>query len=510
MKRLLEHFWGLIGRMTPSQIVLAVLMIVGMVVGTILIVNWAHAQYYTALYSNLSAEEAGQIVEQLGTMGVSYQISDNGHTISVPSTDVDETRMKLAVQGLPAPQNIGYALFDQNSIGMTDFLQKVNYRRALEGELARTISGLDEVAGARVHLVIPEERLFAEDQNKPSASVVLKLKGTTKLRERQLQGISYLIASAVEGMEPENVTLIDYDGNLLSSQMASDETAMLSSTQFDMRKNVEKYLENKAQTMLAGVIGPGRAIVRVTAELDFQQKNTTVESYNPDSIAIRSEQRTTQVGKESSGSHDTTTSAMASSTNDELEDVITNYEVPRIVSNIIGEVGSIKRLTVAVLVDGKYQDNVTPEGITETEYVPRTQEELDRFAGIIKNAVGFTDTRADKFEIVNVPFDNNMLQTAKDALDTGTDWNSYIEYGKKAGTLLIIVFAFFYVKKRVKRVFSAIAKYVPPPPPPPRLSAAEQEIVQQPQKPKLIDTMKSQAQGKHDEIAKVIKTMMSE
>ncbi len=510
MKRILEHFWGVIGRMAPSQIVLAVFTMVGLVVGTALILSWAQTQYYAPLYSNLGAEEAGQVIEQLGTMGVSYRIDDNGRSISVPSGDVDETRMKLAVQGLPTPQNIGYARFDQNNIGMTDFLQKVNYRRALEGELARTIGGLDEVASARVHLVIPEERLFEEDENPPTASIVLKLRGTIKLRQRQLQGISYLVASAVEGMSPDHVTLIDYDGNLLSSQTGRDETAMLSSTQFELRKNVERYLEQKAETMLAGVIGQGRTVVRITADLDFQQISTTVESFDPDSIAIRSEQRTTQRGSETSGAGDTTSGALSARADDQLEDVITNYEVPRKVSNIISEVGGIKRLTIAVLVDGNYEETISPEGIAETEYLPRSPEELDRFAAIIKNAVGFTETRQDQFEIVNVPFDNKLLQTSRQDLDSGADWGAYIEYGKKGGTFVLLILAFFYLKKRLKKVFAAVAKYVPPPPLPPRHLTTEQEIVQQPQQAKLIDTMKAQAQGKHDEIAKVIKTMMSE
>lgn len=509
MKRIFEHLWGVIGRMTPSQIVLAVFTIVGLIVGTVVIANWAQTQYYSPLYTNLSAEEAGQIIEQLRTRGISYEIGDNGRSISVPSEKVDETRMELAVQGLPSPQNIGYALFDENNIGMTDFLQKVNYRRALEGELARTIVGLDEVAAARVHLVIPEERLFEEDENPPTASVVMKMKGTQRLRERQLQGISYLVASAVEGMSPEHVTMIDYDGNLLSSQMGSDETAMLSSTQFDMRKNVEKYLEQKAQSMLAPVIGQGRAVVRVTADLNFQQISTTVESFNPDSVAIRSEQRTTQRGTETSGSPDTSAS-LAARTDDQLEDVITNYEVPRKVSNIVGEIGNINRLTVAVLVDGKYETNETPEGIIESEYIPRTEEELERFASIIKNAVGYTDNR-DKFDIVNVPFDNHVLGEDQEALDGGGfNLNDYIGYAKQIGTAVLVILAFFYVKKRLKRVFSAVAKYVPPPPPPSMHRVADPDIAQQPQKPKLIDTMKTQAQGKHDEIAKVIKTMMSE
>jgi flagellar M-ring protein FliF len=511
MKRIIEHLWSTVGRMAPSQIVLAVFVVVGVIGGTVLILTWAKAQYYVPLYSNLSAEEAGEVVNQLEVMGVGYEISDGGSSISVPSDVVDKTRMKLAAEGLPNPQNIGYALFDKSSIGMTDFLQKVNFRRALEGELARTIAGLEEVDGARVHLVIPEERLFEEDENPPSASVVLKLRGSSSLRKSQLRGISYLVASAVEGMAPENVTLIDYNGNLLSSERAGDETAMLSSTQFELRKNVEKYLEHKAETMLAGVIGPGRAIVRVTAELDFEQTSTVIESYDPDAIAIRSEQRTSQKATESSNQPTNGSQAQTSKVDDNVEDIITNYEVPKTVSNVIGEVGTIKRLSIAVLVDGTYEETISPEGVEELEYISRTPEELNRFAAITKNAVGYSDTRQDQFEIVNVPFDNAMLETAREELDGSGNWSTYFKYGRQIGLILLLVVAFFYLKKRVKRVLSAIAKYVPPPPPPPRAQTAEeQEIEQKPQKPKLIDTMKAQAQGKNEEIAKVIKTMMSE
>lgn len=528
MKRLFEHFYGVVGRMAPSQILLAAIVVVGMVAGTIMIVGWAKDQYFAPLYTGLSSEDAGKIVERLKELNIQYEIGDNGGSVSVPSSDVYETRMKLATAGLPSPQNIGYALLDQTNIGMTDFLQKVNYRRALEGELARTIIGLSEVAAARVHLVIPEDRLFREDQHAPTASVVLKLRGTMPLGKRQLQGVAYLVASSVEGMTPDKVTIIDSNGNLLSGMRASDESAMLSATQFDMRKNIEDYLEQKAQSLMSGVIGSGRAVVRVTAELNFEKSNTQIEQYDPDLVAIRSEQRTTQKGSQLEGALANpaagvagaseagaggaatiaTTPVATNTTSDNSEDVITNYEVSKTIRNIIGEVGSIKRLTVAVMVDGAYKEAKTPEGEITKEYQARSQEELNRFASIIKNAVGFSETRADQFEIVSMPFDNTMLETSLKELEQPSALTTYLPYGKKIGTILLLLVVFLYVKKMMKKMFSAIAKYVPPLPPPAPL--AEPEIAAKPQKPRLIDTMKTQAKGKNDEIAKVIKTMMAE
>jgi flagellar M-ring protein FliF len=532
MKRLFEHFYGVVGRMAPSQILLVAIVVIGMVAGTIMIVSWAKDQYFAPLYTGLSSEDAGKIVERLKELKIQYQIGDNGSSVSVPANDVYETRMKLATAGLPSPQNIGYALLDQTNIGMTDFLQKVNYRRALEGELARTIIGMSEVAAARVHLVIPEDRLFREDQHKPTASVVLKLRTTMPLSKRQLQGVAYLVASSVEGMTPDKVTIIDSGGNLLSGMQASDESAMLSATQFDMRKNIEDYLENKAQSLMSGVIGAGRAVVRVTAELNFEKSNTQIEQYDPDLVAIRSEQRTSQKGSQQEGALAQanpavgagtagvaeagaggaatipTTPVPTNTTSDNSEDVITNYEVSKTIRNIIGEVGSIKRLTVAVMVDGAYKETKTPEGEITKEYQARSQEDLNRFASIIKNAVGFSDARADQFEIVSLPFDNSMLETSRQELEQPSKLTTYLPYAKKIGTIALLLVAFLYVKKMLKKMFSAIAKYVPPPPPP--IPLTEPEIAAKPQKPRLIDTMKTQAKGKNDEIAKVIKTMMAE
>ncbi len=507
MKRIFDHFYQLIGRMTPSQVVMMAFVVVGLIAGTVMIFNFAKSQYYVPLYSNLAAEEAGKIVDKLNELKVAYEIGDGGKTVSVPSDQVYETRMKLASAGLPSPQNIGYALFDQTNFGMTDFVQKLNFRRALEGELARTIGSLTEVEAARVHLVIPEDKLFKEDQQKPSASVVVKLRGGTSLSKRQMQGIAYIVASSVEGMNADEVTIIDYDGNLLSGGQSSDPGAMLSATQFEMRKNVESYLEQKAQSMLGSVIGGGRSIVRVSAELNFEQNSTQIEEFNPDMVAVRSEQRTAARGNESESLPGTPPSTTSTSS-DDATDVITNYEVSKTVKNIIGEVGSIERLSVAVMVDGNYQDTTNAEGITERKFISRTPEELERFASIIKNAVGYTEARADVFTIVDVPFDNSLMVTTREELDTVTTITNYWHYGKTVIWILVGVLAFFYLKKKLKRVFTAIARYVPPPPPPSPIQA--EEIQQKPQKPKLIDTMRAQTKGRPDEIAKVIRTIMAE
>lgn len=508
MKRIFEHFYQVIGRMTPSQVVLGALILVGMIAGTIMIVSWAKSQYFVPLYSNLASEEAGKIIDKLNEMNIKYEIGDGGGSISVPSDDVYETRMKLASAGLPSPQNIGYALFDQTNLGMTDFVQKLNYRRALEGELARTIGSLTEVSACRVHMVIPEDKLFKEDQNPPSASVVLKLNGAASLSKRQLQGVAYIVASSVEGMKPENVTIIDYDGNLLTGPQSNDPTAMMSATQFEMRKNVESYLEQKAQSMLGGVIGNGRAVVRVSAELNFEQNSTQIEEYNPEMVAVRSEQRTASKGNEQESIPGVPPVTTSSNSND-ANDVITNYEVSKTIKSIIGEVGSIKRLTVAVMVDGNYEETTNPEGVTEQKFINRSPEEMERFASIIKNAVGYSEARADLFTIVDLPFDNSFLVESRKELDNSGNFETYLYYGKKVGFVLMILAGLWYVKRTLKKLFAAIAKYVPAPPPPPA-PPIEEHIQQKPQKPKLIDTMKVQTKGKPDEIAKVIRTIMAE
>ncbi len=286
LKNLFKNIGEFIRMMSPSQAIMLFGVVAGIIVGVFVISNWVYSVNYSTLYSNLEPSEAGEIVSYLNEREIPYKLTDGGKNIAVPSDDVYSVRISLASQGLPRTGNIGYSIFDQSNLGMTEFLQNLNFRRALEGELMRTIMQLSDVQAARVHIVMPKDRLFKKDQVEATASVVLKLKRPDGLTKSQIAGITHLVASSVEGLKPGNISILDYNGNLLSSEMKSDVLAGLSSSQLEVRKNVETYLEDKAQTMLDGVIGTGRSIVRVTAELDFQQMEKTSEMYDPNSAVV--------------------------------------------------------------------------------------------------------------------------------------------------------------------------------------------------------------------------------
>ncbi|MFQ5498453.1 MAG: flagellar basal-body MS-ring/collar protein FliF, partial [Candidatus Zixiibacteriota bacterium] len=371
----------------------------------------------------------------------------------------------------------------------------------------------NEVQAARVHIVMPKERLFREDKKEASASVLLKLSGGQTLSKQKVAGISHLVASSVEGLSPDNITIVDYDGNLLSSGQKSDAVAGLSSSQLDVRKQVETYLENKAQTMLNDVLGAGTSVIRVTADLDFQQLERTSETYDPNAPSIRSEERV----KSSNTISDKAAEAEESTEDGSSETVVTNYELNKTVEHIIGSSGSISRLAVAVMVDGIYTPTENADGGTEMIYQPRSQEELDRLAAIVRNAVGYDQQRNDQIEMVNIAFDRRDLQQDRDALDSVYQRDFYFQIGQKVGYVLMIILALLYVRKKSRKLFAALGKLMPPPAPvraTVEATAIEDEpiepIVAQSRKPKLVDQMQETAREQPEELAKVIKTMMVE
>jgi flagellar M-ring protein FliF len=461
------------------------------------------------------------VVSWLNDNKIPYQLADNGATVEVPADKVYQARISLASEGLPRAANMGYSIFDQNNLGMTDFLQNLNFRRALEGELTRTIMQLREVQAARVHIVMPKERLFKRDQKDATASVVLKLTGAG-ISKRQVAGISHLVAASVEGLKPSNITIVDYDGNLLSSNQDADPVAGLTASQLEVRKQVETYLEDKAQSMLDGVLGPSSAIVRVNADLNFQQVERTAENYDPNNQVVRSEERTTT----SSSTAEKTQEENESSGNEDSESTITNYEINKTVEHIVNAIGTIERLSVAVMVDGTY-DEVEGAGGLETVYQPRSQEELDRLGAIVKNAVGFDGTRNDQIEMVNIAFDRRNLENDQDALDSMYMRQFYWDIAKKIGLVLLVLLLLFYLKKKSSKLFKALGSIMPAPTPRPRPVTAggdsEEEIPPLEQeddgsnavrpakrKPRLVDQMQRTAHDKPEEIAKVIRTLMIE
>jgi len=386
---------------------------------------------FVLLYSGLSSSDASAVVEELRKERVPYQIGAEGGSILVPGDKLYEARLSLAGKGLPQ-NGVGFEIFDKVNIGTTEFVQKMNYQRAMQGELARTISQIDGVERSRVHISIPEETVFVEDQQETTASVFLKLKPGFKLQAGQVKGISYLVSGAVEGLKAENVTIMDTNGKVLSGPRDEDPVLGLSNSQVEMQQILERHLEKNIQTMLEKVIGPGKVVAQVSATLNFQQVQKTEEIYDPNVTAVRSEQTSKE---KSSGQNGTPSgvpgvasnvpgegggaaSGLSSKTSQRQSETI-NYEINKVTRQVIDPVGTIQRLTVAVLVDGTYKP---VEGSEEMEYIPQTKEQMAQYETLIKGVVGFDAKRGDEIHVENIPF------------QTGSD-DSWVEKGETGGLI---------------------------------------------------------------------------
>jgi flagellar M-ring protein FliF len=519
LKRIFEHFSEIVKRMSVSQVVMLVAIVAGMIVGIVAVAGWLGKVTYQPLYANLDSSEAAQITTYLTDKKIPYQLSAGGTTIKVPESDLYEARLALASQGLPHSGTVGYSIFDETNLGMTDFLQKLNFRRALEGELAKTISSLNEVRAARVHIVIPEERLFAEQQKEATASVVLKLTHRDGLTKSQISGISHLVASSVEGLKSGNITIVDYNGNILSGGNSGSDNIALTSNQLEVTQALEQDLERKAQTMLDGVLGMGKSIVRVSAELDFQEYSRTSENYDPNLVAIRSEQRTEATDQASKKGEEN-----AEDTQENRSEVtVTNYEVSKTVEALRNAPGTIKRLSVAVTLDGTYSMIENSDGVEELVYEPRPQDEIDRLSAIVKNVVGFSAERNDQIEIVNIAFDNTYLQDQQKVLDQQYQREFYVGIIKQVMMWAVGILILLYLRKKIKKFFVGLGKILPPVSKsrpvkqtvapiqesvPEEEEEEESEIILEKRKPKLIDHMQKAAKDEPEEIARVIRTMM--
>jgi flagellar M-ring protein FliF len=347
-----------------------------------LVFLWTAQPDWVVLFSGLDAGSAEPILEELDELGVQYKVSGSGGTVRVPADRVGELRIRIAGKGLAGESTLGYEIFDKSNLGMTEFLQQVNYRRALEGELMRTIVSLEEVRNARVHLAIPEKEVFARDRQPPKASVILDLMPGAVLRNDQVRGIVALVSASVEGLEASGVTLVDSTGRELGGGGSGEFAG--TSEQLQIQQEVESHLQRKAVALLDQVVGPGHSVVQVHADLDFERVERSVETYDPASATIRSEERISGTG--ASGEANETT--------------LTNYEIDKTIERILGSVGTLRRLSVAVLVNGRTQ--IDEDGAPV--YVDRPAEELSALEGVVKDALGFEDERGDTFEIANLRF----------------------------------------------------------------------------------------------------------
>ncbi len=399
------------------------------------------------LFSQLDSEDTRAIIQELGKIGVTYEVGEGGNTVHVPAERVHELRLQLASVGLPESAGVGFEIFDRTGIGVTPFTQQMNYRRALQGELARTISQISQVDRVRVHLVIPEKRLFSSEQKPAQAAVVLTLKRGKPLSGAQVKGIVHLVASSVEGLDPSQVTVVDNHGEVLS-QNSMDSEAQLTATQIETQRRVEHDIEQRVQTMLDQVLGRDKSVIRVTAPLEFRQVEITEESFDPNSQVVRSENRSQEKvtekgaqagvpGVRSNVPNDLKPISGSGPKEAKRKNETLNYEVNRKVSKIIEPTGAIKRLSVAVLVDGIYEpvdgaDEQAENGVGDKKYVPRSDQEIQSLIQIVKKAVGFSEERGDQIEMVNVPFETPTVQEGEEGITAGVQaflgtWGGFLK-----------------------------------------------------------------------------------
>ena len=448
----LKRMWASLSAGRKVAFMVSILFCVGLVVFLTL---WAGRIQYRPLFSNLGADDASAILTYLKGQKIPYRLSASGTTISVPVEKVYETRLNLASKGIPQGGGVGFEIFDHAKLGVTEFVQKINYVRALQGELSRTVNQLSEVAHSRIHISLPAKSLFVEQQRPAKASVVLKLNPGKHLSSGEVQGITHLVASSVEGLKPDNVTVVDQDGHILSGTQRENRLEVASSDNQGLQTGMEKRLEKKIQSILERVVGPGKVVARVSAKIDFTSSQETEETFNPKSV-VRSEQHSEEKstsanvasGVPGAGSNIPGQMASAKKTGGKsnqfkkTSDTI-NYEISKVVRKKVLPPGAIKTLSVAVLLDGTYKIKKNKEGKTVKAYVPRTAEEMKKIENIVKGAVGFNAERGDKVNVVNIPFETMKEEEIKVSFMDRFLNREILLPAAKYGTILLVFFLFY-------------------------------------------------------------------
>ncbi|WPY00952.1 Flagellar M-ring protein FliF [Candidatus Trichorickettsia mobilis] len=373
------------------------------------------------LYSELEAEDSGKIIQELESKNIPYQLLDDGHTIKVPRDQVVKARVNLAQAGIPNKGSIvGYEIFDkEDSIGTTNFSQNVKMVRALEGEIARTIASFEQVDKVRVHLVLPQKEIFSKERLDPRASVIIRFKNKKNFNKAEVDAVSHFIVTAVPGLDIKNVTIVDSYGKSLKLGAQDEEAEFSGARGEEYRVAYENRLKKVIEDLLEQSLGAGKAKAQVAVEMNFDRTVINTESYDPDSAVIRSvqtmdERESTPVGGEDNvdisvannipggGAGGAQNQNLATT---EKSDQTTNYEISRTVKNQISESGVVTKLSIGVLVDGTYKPNAETQ---KTDYIPRSNDEIEKITNLVKVAVGFDAERKDKIEVINMQFNSDL------------------------------------------------------------------------------------------------------
>ena len=420
----------------------------------------------TTLFTDLSTEDSSGIIKELERQAIPFELRNDGAVIMVPKDKVTRLRMKLAEGGMPKGGGVGYEIFDKSdALGTTSFVQNINHLRALEGELARTIRAIDRIQSARVHLVLPERPLFARETPEPSASIVVRVRSS--LEPQQIRAIRHVVASAVNGLKPQRVSIVDEAGQLLADGAATDTESAVGD---ERRTAYEKRMRKQVEDIVSSVVGAGRARVQLSADFDYNKITQTSDKFDPEGRVLRSSQTREEssltaensgqvtVNNELPGNQNGNNAAQARDQSKKSEET-NNYEISRTTKTEVTEVGRVNRISVAVLVDGAYSKNEKGEMV----YQDRNKEQLDRIAALVRSAIGFDQKRGDQVEVVNLRFAEapamvlppeptgllGMLQFTKD------DVMYVIELGVMM--LLGLVVLFMVIRPLVKRILTADA-----------------------------------------------------
>ena len=418
----------------------------------------------TTLFTDLSTEDSSGLIKDLERQAIPFELRNDGAVIMVPKDKVTRLRMKLAEGGLPKGGGVGYEIFDKSdALGTTSFVQNINHLRALEGELARTIRAIDRVQAARVHLVLPERPLFSRETPEPSASIVVRVRGA--LEPQQIRAIRHLVASAVNGLKPQRVSIVDEAGQLLADGAAGDADNAVGD---ERRAGFEKRMRNQVEAIVSSVVGTGRARVQLSADFDYNKITQTSDKFDPEGRVLRSSQTREEssatadntgqvtINNELPGNQNRDNPAPARDQSKKSEET-NNYEISRTTKTEVTEVGRVNRISVAVLVDGSYAKNEKGEMV----YQERGKEQLDRIATLVRSAIGFDQKRGDQVEVVNLKFAEapaavpvaeptgllGMLQFTKD------DVMYVIELGVMM--LLGLVVLFMVIRPLVRRILAS-------------------------------------------------------
>ncbi len=457
LSQLLRQVRGFLATMPWRQRAMFLGLSGAFVVAFAVFVWWASRPVFDSVFANLEESDAAAIVEYLRKERIPYRLEHGGRAVLVPRERVYDIRLALARAGLPQGSGVGFEIFDEQKLGMTDFVQRLNYTRALQGELGRTIAQISGVTAARVHLALPERSVFVNEDRRPSASVVLTLAPGRAMGTGNVAGIVHLVASSVEGLSPDDVTVVDSAGRVLAGDKGGLEESGVGHRVLEYQHALEGRLEERIESMLGRVVGAEKVNARVSVLLDLTRVETTEERVDPDRTAVSSERLSREESNDAraaggvpgvASNLTNETPEATGGTRSERRDESVTYEVSKTTSRSVGSIGQLERLSVAVLIDGTYE-----QGEGGATFVPRPQEELDRYTELVKSAVGFSEARGDRVEVASVPF-TTPVAPETGWVETVTSMSvGLVAYVPRVlGATLLLAFFLFVVRPALGRL----------------------------------------------------------